>query len=81
MSLKNIPYRSNKNIMEEQFQEFIRSDFSYIEGGNLTSLQHEIEKKLDQFAPVKKIILRRNNKLHMSIEKTYQEKIFLINFI
>ena len=81
MSLKNIPYRSNKNIMEEQFQEFIRSDFSYIEGGNLTSLQHEIEKMLDQFAPVKKIILRRNNKLHMSIEKTYQEKIFLINFI
>ena len=81
MSLKNIPYRSNKNIMEEQFQEFIRSDFSYIEGGNLTSLQHEIEKKLDQFAPAKKIILRRNNKLHMSIEKTYQEKIFLINFI
>ena len=81
MSLKNIPYRSNKNIMEEQFQEFIRSDFSYIEGGNLTSLQYEIEKKLDQFAPVKKIILRRNNKLHMSIEKTYQEKIILINFI
>ena len=43
----------------------MRSIFSYTEGGNLTSLQPVIGKRLDQFAPMKKIILRGNNKLHM----------------
>ena len=53
---------------EEQFKEAIRSDCSYTEGGNLTILQHIIEKQLDQFAPMKKIVLRGNNKSHMTFE-------------
>ena len=61
-----ITYRSYKNFTEEHFKEAIRSDCSYIEGGNLTSLQHVIEKRLDQFAPMKKIVLRGNNKPHMT---------------
>ena len=48
MPPKTITYRSYKNFTEEQFKEAIRSDCSYIEGGNLTSLQHVIEKRLDQ---------------------------------
>ena len=56
MPPKTITYRSYKN-----FTEAIRSDFSYIELENLTSLQHVIEKRLDQFAPMKKIVLRGNN--------------------
>ena len=35
---KTIIYRSYKNFTEEQFKEAFRSDCSYIEGGNLTSL-------------------------------------------
>ena len=50
MPPKTITYRSSKNFTEEQFKEAIRSDCSYIEGGNLTSLQRVIEKRLDQFA-------------------------------
>ena len=37
-----------------------------IEGGNLTSLQRVIEKRLDQFDPMKKIVLRGNNKPNMT---------------
>ena len=44
----------------------MRSVFSYTEAGNLTFLQHVIGKRLDQFAPMKKIILRGNNKPHMT---------------
>ena len=62
---KTITYRSYKNFTEEQFKEAIRSACSYIEGGHLTSLQHVIEKTLDQFAPMKTILLRGNNKPHM----------------
>ena len=64
MPPKSITYRSYKNFTEEQFKEAIRSDCSYIEGSNLTSLQHVIEKRLDQFDPMKKMVLRGNNKLH-----------------
>ena len=56
MPPKTITYRSYKN-----FTEAIRSDCSYIELGNLTSLQDVIEKRLDQFAPMKKIVLCGNN--------------------
>ena len=56
MPPKTITYRSYKN-----FTETIRSDCSYIELGNLTSLQDVIEKRLDQFAPMKKIVLCGNN--------------------
>ena len=59
-------YRSYKNFTEDQFKEAIISDCSYIEYGNLTSLQHVIEKRLDQFAPIKKIVLRENDKPHMT---------------
>ena len=52
--------------MEEQFKEATRSDCSYIEGGNLTSLQHVIEKRADQFASMKKIVLREDDKPHMA---------------
>ena len=51
--------------MEEQFKEATRSDCSYVEGGILTSLEHAIEKRADQFASMKKIVLRENYKLHM----------------
>ena len=61
-------YQSYKIFTEEQFKEAIRSDCSYIEGGNLTSLQRVIEKRLNQFDPMKKIVLRGNNKPNM----TYQ---------
>ena len=44
MPPKTITYRTYKNFAQEQFKEAIRSDFSYIEGRNLTSLQHLIEK-------------------------------------
>ena len=66
MPPKTITYRSYKNFTEEQFKEAIRSDCSYIEGGNLTSLQHVKEKRLDQFAPMKKIVLCENNKSHLT---------------
>ena len=66
MPPKTITYRSYKNFTEEQFKEAIRSDCSYIEGGNLTSLQRVIEKRLDQFDPMKKIVLRGNNKPNMT---------------
>ena len=66
MPPKTITYRSYKNFTEEHLKEAIRSDCSYIEGGNLTSLQHVIEKRFDQFVPMKKIILRGNNKPHMT---------------
>ena len=66
MPPKTITYQSYENFTEEQFQETIRPDFSYIEGGNLTSLQHVSEKRLDQFAPLKKIVLRGNNKPQMT---------------
>ena len=62
MPPKIITYRSYKNFPEEQFKEPIRSDCSYIEGGYLTFLQHVIEERLDQFAPMKKIILCGNDK-------------------
>ena len=53
------------NFTEEQIKESIRQDWSYIEGGNLTSRQRVIEKRLDQFSPMKKIVLPGNNKPHM----------------
>ena len=65
MPPKTITYRSYKNFTKEQYKEAIKSDCSYIERGNLTSLQHVIEKRLDQFASMKKILLRGNNKPHM----------------
>ena len=52
--------------LRKKFKEAIRSDCSYIEGGNLTSLQHVTEKRLDQVAPMKKINLRGNSKSHMT---------------
>ena len=57
MPPKTITYQSYESFTEEQFQETIRPDCSYIEGGNLTSLPHVSEKRLDQFAPLKKIVL------------------------
>ena len=86
MPPKTITYRFYKNFAEEQFKETIRSDWgwffnlrsdSYIEDGNLTSLQHVIEKMLDQFAPMKKIVLYGNNKPphDISVGKNYHEKI------
>ena len=66
MPSKTITYRSYKNFTEELFKEAIRSDCSYTEGGNLTSRQHVIEKRLDQFAPMKKIALPHNNEPHMT---------------
>ena len=66
MPPKTITYQSYENSTEEQFQETIRPDCSHIEGGNLTSLQHVSEKSLDQFAPLKKIVLRGNNKPQMT---------------
>ena len=66
MPLKAITYRSYKTFTEEQFKEAIRSDCSYTEGCNLTSLQHVIEKRFDQFASMKKVVLRGNNKPHMT---------------
>ena len=77
---KTIIYRSYKNFSEVQFKEAVRLDCSYIEGGNLTSLQHVIEKRLDQFAPKKNIVIRGNNKPHRTsqlrktITKIYQLK-------
>ena len=68
MPPKTITYRSYKNFTEEQFKEAIRSDCSYIEGGNLTSLQHVIEERLDQFALMKNIVLRGNNKSYMTCQ-------------
>ena len=47
MPPKTITYQSYENFTEEQFQETIRPDCSYIVGGNLTSLQHVSEKRLD----------------------------------
>ena len=66
MAPKTITYRLYKNFMEEHFKEAIRSGCSHIEGGNVTSLQHVITKRLDQFAPMKNIALRGNNKPHMT---------------
>ena len=48
------------------FKKAIRSDYSYVENGNLTSLQNPIEKRPNEFAAVKKIVLRENNKPHMT---------------
>ena len=66
MAPKTITYRLYKNFMEEHFKEAIRSGCSHIEGGNVTSLQHVITKRLDQFAPMENIALRGNNKPHMT---------------
>ena len=66
MPPKTITYRSYKNFTEEHFKEAIRLDCSYNEGDNLTSRQHVTEKRLDQFAPMRKIVLRGNNKPHMT---------------
>ena len=66
MPPKTITYQSYENFTEEQFQETIRPDCSHIEGENLTSVQHVSEKRLDQFAPLKKIVLRGNNKPQMT---------------
>ena len=63
MPPKTITYRSSW----KKFKEAIRSNFSYIEGGNLTSLQHIIEKNLDQF-PTGKIALAGNSKPHMTTQ-------------
>ena len=63
---KTITYRSYKNFSEEHLKEAIRSDCSYIDDGNLASVQHVIEKRPDQFAPMKKIVLRGNTKPHMT---------------
>ena len=52
---KTITYRYYKNVTEEHFK-----------GGNLNSLQHVLEKRLDQFASMKKIVLRGNNKPHVT---------------
>ena len=66
MSSKIITYQSYKNFMDEKFQEAIRSDSSDNGGGNLTSLQYLIAKRLDQLAPMKKIILHGINKPHLT---------------
>ena len=66
MSSKIITYQSYKNFMDEKFQEAIRSDSSDIGGGNLTSLQYLIAKRLDELAPMKKIILHGINKPHLT---------------
>ena len=66
MPPKSINYRSYKNFTEEQFKEAIRSNCSSIGSGNLTSLHHVIEKRFDQFALMKKIVLRGNNKPYMT---------------
>ena len=66
MPPKIITFRSFKKFSEEQFRESIKSDSSYIEVGNLNSLQKVIEKRFDQFAPLKQITLRGNNKPHMT---------------
>ena len=61
----------------KKFKEAIRTGFSYIEGGNVT-FSESVKKRLDQIAPVNKILLRRNNKLHtpnVSIKKSFHEKI------
>ena len=39
-----------KTLRKNSLKKAIRSDCSYIKGGNLTSLQLVIEKSLDQFA-------------------------------
>ena len=62
MALQTIIYRIYKNFRKEQLKEAIRSDYSYIEIGNLTSLQNIIIIRLDQFAPAKKIVIHPNEK-------------------
>ena len=73
---KTVTYRPYKNFTEEQFKEVIRSDCSCIDGGNLTSIQHVIEKARSIFSN-EKIVSRGNNKPHMTsqLRKTYHEKI------
>ena len=66
MSSKIITYQSYKNFTDEQFKEAIRSDSSFTGDGNLTSLQHLIAKRLDQLAPLKKIVLHGINKSHIT---------------
>ena len=66
MSSKIITYQSYKNFTDKQFKEAIRSDSSYTGDGNLTSLQHLIAKRLDQLAPLKKIVLHGINKPHIT---------------
>ena len=66
MPPKTITYWSYENFTEEQFKEAVRSDCSYIEDGNLASLQHGIKKRLDQFPPVKRMGLHGNNKPNMT---------------
>ena len=63
---KIFTFRSYKIFSEDQFKKSIRSDSSCIEVGNLNSLQNVIEKRLNQFAPLKQITLRGNNKPHMT---------------
>ena len=59
MPPKIITYRSHKRKVA------VRSDSCYIEGENLVSLQNVKEKKrLEQFALLKDIVLRGNDKLH-----------------
>ena len=81
MPPKSITYRSYKNSTKEQFKEAIRPNCSYIEGGNLTSLQHVIEKRFDQFALMKKIVLLGNNKPHMTFQlrKAIMKRFWLKN--
>ena len=67
MPPKTITYRSHK-YFTELLKEAIRSDCSYIEGENL------IEKRFDQFAPMKKIVLRGNNKPHMTSQLRQEKK-------
>ena len=76
MPPKTITYRSYKNFAEEQFKEANRSDCSHTEGSKLTTLQHVIEKKLDQFTPIKKIVLRGSNKPRMTsqLRKTIMKR-------
>ena len=61
-ALQTFIYRIYKNFREEQLKKVIRSDYSYIAIGNLTSLWNIIRKRLDQFAPAKKIALHPNEK-------------------
>ena len=79
LSSRTITYQSYKTFTEEQFKEAIRSARSYIEGGMLTSLQHVIEKKIYQFAPINKIVLQviPNPTWHLNWEKVLSKDVDL----
>ena len=54
-----------KTLQKNKFKKAITSDCSYIVDGHLTSIQHAIDKRLDQIAPMKTMV-HGNNKPHMT---------------